>query len=59
MHRKRVLKKIKDPLFLKLCQAAVEEMRRLKIPGCAVGTFFQGKELAWLRFGGRIHRKVA
>jgi CubicO group peptidase (beta-lactamase class C family) len=44
MNRKRALKKIKDPKFLKLCQAAVAEMRRLKIPGCTVGVYYQGQE---------------
>jgi CubicO group peptidase (beta-lactamase class C family) len=44
MNRKRTLKKIKDPKFLKLCQAAVAEMRRLKIPGCSVGVYYKDQE---------------
>lgn len=44
MNRKRTLKKIKDPKFLKLCQTAVAEMRRLKIPGSSVGVYANGKE---------------
>ncbi len=44
MNRKRALRTIKDPNFFELCQAAVAEMRRLKIPGSTVGVYDRGKK---------------
>ncbi len=44
MNRKRSLKKIKDPKFLKLCESIVAEMKRLKIPGVAIGVYHNEKE---------------
>jgi len=44
MNRKSALKKIKDPRFKRLCEFALEEMSRRKIPGSTVGVYLDGKE---------------
>ncbi len=44
MNRKSILKHIKDPQFKRLCEFAVAEMKRMKIPGCVVGVYYKGKE---------------
>ena len=44
MNQKSSLKKIKNTKFLKVCETIVAEMKRLKIPGVAIGVFHNGKE---------------
>jgi len=44
MNRAAVLKRIKDPKFKKVCETIVTEMKRLKVPGVAVGIYYTGKE---------------
>ena len=44
MNQKSSLKKIKNIKFLKVCETIVAEMKRLKIPGVAIGVFHNGKE---------------
>jgi len=44
MNRKSSLKKIKSAKFLKVCETIVSEMKRLKIPGVAIGIYHNGKE---------------
>jgi len=44
MNQKSSLKKIKNKKFLKVCELIVSEMKRLKIPGIAIGIYHNGKE---------------
>jgi CubicO group peptidase (beta-lactamase class C family) len=44
MNQKSSLKKIKSAKFLKVCETIVSEMKRLKIPGVAIGIYHNGKE---------------
>ena len=44
MNRKSSLKKIKNAKFLKVCKTIVAEMKRLKIPGVAIGIYHNDKE---------------
>jgi CubicO group peptidase (beta-lactamase class C family) len=44
MNQKSALKKIKNAKFLKVCEALVSEMKRLKIPGVSIGIYHNGKE---------------
>jgi CubicO group peptidase (beta-lactamase class C family) len=44
MNQKSSLKKIKNAKFLKVCETIVTEMKRLKIPGVAIGIYHKGKE---------------
>lgn len=44
MNQKSSLKKIKNAKFLKVCEIIVSEMKRLKIPGVAIGIYHEGKE---------------
>jgi CubicO group peptidase (beta-lactamase class C family) len=44
MNQKSSLKKIKSAKFLKVCETIVAEMKRLKIPGVAIGIYHNGKE---------------
>ena len=44
MNQKSALKKIKNAKFLKVCETIVSEMKRLKIPGVAIGIYHNGKE---------------
>lgn len=46
MNRKSALEKIKDKKFKKLCEIIVEEMRRLEVPGVAVGVWQAGREFS-------------
>jgi len=46
MNQKSSLKKIKNAKFLEVCETIVAEMKRLKIPGVAIGVFLNGKEYA-------------
>ena len=43
MNRASALKRIKDPKFKKVCEALVAEMKRLKIPGVAIGIYHNEK----------------
>jgi len=44
MNQKSSLKKIKSAKFLKVCKTIVAEMKRLKVPGVAIGIYHNGKE---------------
>jgi CubicO group peptidase (beta-lactamase class C family) len=44
MNRASALKRIKDPQFKKVCETVVTEMKRLKVPGVAIGIYHEGKE---------------
>ncbi|MGB7874633.1 MAG: serine hydrolase domain-containing protein [Anaerolineales bacterium] len=44
MNQKSTLKKIKNKKFLKVCETIVSEMKRLKIPGVAIGIYHNEKE---------------
>ena len=46
MNQKSSLKKIKSAKFLKVCETIVAEMKRLKVPGVAIGIYHNGKEHA-------------
>jgi CubicO group peptidase (beta-lactamase class C family) len=43
MNRVSALKRIEDPKFKKVCEAIVAEMKRLKVPGVAIGIYHDGK----------------
>ena len=44
MGNKAALSRIADPKFKELCETLLGEMKRLKIPGVAVGVFHDGDE---------------
>jgi CubicO group peptidase (beta-lactamase class C family) len=44
MNQKSSLKKIKSTKFLKVCETIVSEMKRLKVPGVAIGIYHNDKE---------------
>jgi CubicO group peptidase (beta-lactamase class C family) len=44
MNRASALKRIKDINFKKVCETIVAEMKRLKVPGVAIGVYHEGKE---------------
>jgi CubicO group peptidase (beta-lactamase class C family) len=44
MNRKSSLKKIKNKKFLNVCEPIVAEMKRLKVPGVAVGIYHNDEE---------------
>ena len=44
MNQKSSLKKIQNTKFLRVCEAIVAEMKRLKIPGVAIGVFHKEVE---------------
>ena len=46
MNRASALKRIKDPKFKRVCEAIVTEMKRLKVPGVAIGIYHDGKEFS-------------
>ena len=44
MNRASALKRIQDPKFKKVCEAIAAEMKRLKVPGVAIGIYHKGDE---------------
>ncbi len=44
MNRKSALKRLKEPQFKRLCECAVAEMKRMKIPGSVVGVYYHGEQ---------------
>ncbi len=46
MNRKSALKKIKDPQFYELCDRIVDDMKRLDVPGVAVGVWNGSQEFS-------------
>ncbi len=46
MNRKSVLDKIKEKKFKKLCENIVADMKRLDVPGVAVGIWYNGEEFS-------------
>lgn len=46
MNRTSALKRIKNKNFKKVCEVIVAEMKRLKVPGVAIGIYHGDKELA-------------
>lgn len=46
MNRKSVLEKIKDKKFKLLCEKIVADMKRLDVPGVAVGVWHNGEEFS-------------
>ncbi|GAB4504453.1 MAG: serine hydrolase domain-containing protein [Anaerolineales bacterium] len=44
MNHTSILKGIKNPQFKRLCEFAVAEMKRMKIPGSVVGVYYKGEE---------------
>jgi CubicO group peptidase (beta-lactamase class C family) len=46
MNRASALKRITEPKFKKVCETIVAEMKRLKVPGVAIGIYHNGKEFS-------------
>lgn len=46
MNRATALKRIQDPKFKKVCETIVAEMKRLKVPGVAIGISHEGDEFS-------------